>query len=411
MTKLLQRKFVKTAMIAISFLIVLLLGAINIANIVIVRNDIDRTLRMLTESRMEPNTLGKPPASPIPDMNPQGNESRLLSSPYFVIMIDNADNIVFSDVSHIQTIDESEAEELAQKVLKSEDTEGKIGGYRYKLSYDRFGAGTTIAFLDTRNEVYSYIRILFLSAGIGLIGWTLMLLLVIFLSKNAIRPIAENMEKQKEFITNAGHEIKTPLAIIQANTDAMELYGGENKWSKNIKQQVERLDGLMKNLLFLTRSDESGLTTNKTEFSLSEVVREIANGFTTPMALKGVNLQISVQENIHITADKEQITQLVSILLDNALKYTNENGYAAVFLVESKSGIGIQVKNTVLELPSVSPERLFDRFYRADAARTQKSGGYGIGLSMAKAICEANHALISAKYESAQSLSFDIKFS
>ena len=114
--------------------------------------------------------------------------------------------------------------------------------------------------------------------------------------------------------------------------------------------------------------------------------------------------------NISINADKEQITQLISILLDNALKYTNENGFAAVFLIKDQNGICIQVKNTVPELPSVPPERLFDRFYRADTARTQKSGGYGIGLSMAKAICEANDAVISVLYEAAESISFNIKF-
>ncbi len=408
MTKLLQRKFVKTAMIAISLLIVTLLGAINIANIIMVRNDIDRTLLMLSNNRMELSA----PGMPMPDMNmlPEGNENRLVTSPYFLVMTDNKGNIVFADVSHISTLEETDAEEIARKALDSKQNEGKIDGYRYIISDSGFGMGKTMAFIDDSNEMYSYFRILFLSVLIGFVAWTLMLFFVILLSKKAIRPIAENMEKQKEFITNAGHEIKTPLAIIQANTDAMELYGGENKWSKNIKQQVARLDGLMKNLLFLTRSDENGLSATKVDFSLSEVTLETANGFVEPMALKGVILQISVQANISISADKEQITQLISILLDNALKYTNENSYAAISLNSDQNGIGIQVKNTVSQLPSVSPERLFDRFYRADTARTQKSGGYGIGLSMAKAICEANNAVISVVYESAESISFSVKF-
>ncbi len=410
MTKLLQMKFVKTAMIAISLLIILLLGAINIVNIIIVRNDIDKTLQLLTESQVEMNLPGVPPDSHIPNINPEGNNSRLLSYPYFIVRADNNENVIYVNVSHIQTVDENEAKELAEKVLKDEDTHGKLGGYRYIISSDRFGMGMIIAFLDASNEVYSYIRILVLSAGVGLAAWTLMLLLVIFLSKKAIRPIAENMEKQKEFITNAGHEIKTPLAIIQANTDAMELYSGENKWSKNIKQQIVRLDGLMKNLLFLTRSDENGLTANKTDFSLSEIILETANSFVEPMLLKGVELKISVLENICINADKEHITQLISILLDNALKYTTENGYAAIFLMKDQNNIYVQVKNTVSELPNVPPEKLFDRFYRADTARTQKSGGYGIGLSMAKAICEANNAAISVYYESRESIVFNVKF-
>ena len=416
MTKLLQKKFVMTAMIAISFLIFLLLGVINAANIVIVRGDIDRTLLMLSESPMEPKSPKdsmepKDPGLP-PDrsFNPQNRENRLLSSPYFIVAADGKGNIVFTDVSHISVIDEAEAGELAQRAMESGGDAGKIGGYRYRISESPFDMERKIVFLDASNEVYSYLRILFLSAGVGLVCWVFMLLLVILLSRRAIRPIAENMEKQKAFITNAGHEIKTPLAIIQANTDAMELYSGESKWSKNIKQQVARLDGLTKNLLLLTRFDEKGLAANRTIFSLSQVTRETAGSFTEPMALKGIRLEISLQEDVYINADKEQITQLVSILLDNALKYTGENGQAAVFLTREQEHISLQVKNTLSKLPAVSPERLFDRFYRGDAARTQKTGGYGIGLSVAKAICDANHAVISARYELEPAILFEVRF-
>ncbi len=411
MIKLLQKKFVTTAMMAISILIILLLGAINIVNIGIVRSDIDRTLSMLTENRIEPNMPGMMPNAPNPNMDFsfQTNENRLLSSPYFLVTTDSAGNVIFTDSNNISSDNEDEIKKIVDRVVEQGVSEGKSGGYRYKAVKSYLGNGLNIAFLDTSNEVYSYFRVLFLSAAIGLACWSLMLLFVISLSKKAIRPIAENLEKQKEFITNAGHEIKTPLAIIQANTEAMELYGGENKWSKNIKQQVVRLDGLMKNLLFLTRSDEKGLVATKTDFSLSEVVSETAKSFVEPMGLKGVNLQICVQENICANADREQIMQLVSILLDNALKYTNDNGFAGVFLKSEYGSIDMQIKNTVAELPKVSPDRLFDRFYRADTARTQKTGGYGIGLSMAKAICEANNAQISVVYEDSQSISFNVK--
>lgn len=400
-------------MIAITLLIVLLLGAINIANIIIVRKDIDKTLIMLTDTKKETNGIGMPPDSLKSDkkLDTKNNDDRLLSSPYFLVIADDAGNIIFTDVSHISSLDADSVAELAEKVLQNDTANGKSDGYRYKISDNRFAPGKVIVFLDESNEIYSYFRVLFLSAGIGLICWTLMLLFVILLSKKAIRPIAENMEKQKEFITNAGHEIKTPLAIIQANTEAMELHGGENKWSKNIKQQIARLDGLMKNLLFLTRSDENGLKTNKTAFSLSEAVSETADSFSESMSLKGIRFQISVQEKICVTADKEQITQLVSILLDNALKYSNDNGCTEVLLTkEQNNSTCIQVKNTVSELPNAVPERLFDRFYRADTARTQKSGGYGIGLSMAKAICDANNAQISVRYEDKQTIVFEVKF-
>ena len=128
------------------------------------------------------------------------------------------------------------------------------------------GFGKVVVFLDTSGDIYSYIRVLFLSAAIGIACWLFMLLFVILLSKQAIRPIAENIEKQKQFVTNAGHEIKTPIAIIQSNTEAMELYNGENKWSKNIKEQTVRLNELMKNLLTLARMDESSTNLMQSDF-------------------------------------------------------------------------------------------------------------------------------------------------
>ncbi len=409
MIKLLQKRFVITAMIAISLLIVMLLGAINIINIGIVRNDINRTLSMLAEAPLEPGTLNRIPDSPRPDMefDFRSNNNRLLSAPYFIVEIDDNRNITYKKINNINSLDKTEIEELINDILPLSITTGKVGGYRYRIT---FNGVMNIVFLDTSNEIYSYLRVLLLSVGVGVICWTLMLILVMVLSKKAIRPIAENIEKQKEFITNAGHEIKTPLAIIQANTDAMELYSGENKWSKNIKQQVARLDGLMKNLLFLTRSDESGLIARKVYFSLSEVVHETANSFIEPLSLKGVQLQTSIQEKIEINGDKEQITQLISILLDNTLKYTDENGYVSLSLIKSNDFTHLQIKNTVAELPKIAPDKLFDRFYRGDLARTQTSGGYGIGLSMATAICEANNAEISANYEMEKVVAFNVKF-
>ena len=162
-----------------------------------------------------------------------------------------------------------------------------------------------------------------LSGALGLICWGFMLILVIILSKKAICPIAENIEKQKQFVTNAGHEIKTPLAIISANTEAMELYNGENKWTKNIKKQVDRLNGLMKNLLLLAKMEESKIVYQK--FSLSEMASEISESFFEPISLKNIAFETKIQPDIILNANSEHIRQLFSILLDNAVKYTDEN--------------------------------------------------------------------------------------
>ena len=274
----------------------------------------------------------------------------------------------------------------------------------------RMVSGKAIVFLDTSNDIVSYIRVLLLSAAIGIVCWGLMLVFVILLSKRAIRPIAENIEKQKQFVTNAGHEIKTPLAIIQSNTEAMELYNGENKWSRNIKEQTVRLSGLMKNLLMLARTDEGAAQAVSSELPLSDLLSDMTKGFVPLMDEKHIKLHTDIQPDVILRADKGQTEQLVSILLDNAVKYTNDSGKISIELQKSEKRIKLTVRNTCENLPNVTPDKLFDRFYRADAARTQKSGGYGIGLSVAQSITAANKGSISAEYIGDDIICFTVRF-
>ena len=413
MIKTLQKKFVITAMTAITVLMLLMLGTINIVNIVVVDHDMDQTLSMISESEADhDNKLLRPeetpPSSPF---DKQKNEhDTLMSSTFFVVRLDENENIIFTDVSRTTTVTEEEANKMALKVCQKTDAAGKSGKYRYQIQTDRMNNGKVIVFLDASEEIFSYIRVLVLSAFIGILCWVFMLLFVILLSKKAIRPIAENIEKQKQFVTNAGHEIKTPLAIILANTDAMELYNGENKWSRNIREQITRLNGLMKNLLMLARMDEGMTEQSASVFSLSELLLESIEIFAPSMELKQISLATEIQPDISICASKKHITQLITILLDNAVKYTNDAGQITIRLHKNEKRTKLQVENTCLSLPAVPPSKLFDRFYRADEARTQKSGGYGIGLSVAESIVKANKGNISAEYRETNRIIFTIRF-
>lgn len=412
MIKTLQRKFIVTAMTAISALLILLLGTINILNIYYVRNQVDKKLEMISESEGNPDNLPRDPGN-IPPREPfsQKNEyDTFMASNFFVVRFDRNGNIVYSDVSRISSVSEEEAKELPEKVYAQNELSGKIDSFEYMVRDSRIGMGKVVVFLDTSGDIYSYIRVLFLSATIGIVCWLFMLLFVILLSKRAIRPIAENMEKQKQFVTNAGHEIKTPIAIIQSNTEAMELYNGENKWSKNIKEQTVRLNELMKNLLTLARMDESTDNLIQSNFSLSQLLTDHTECFRETLELRGIALQTSIQPMISFRANQEHMTQLISVLMDNAVKYTNEGGNVFVSLEENDKRIKLQFKNTCQQLPPVPPDKLFDRFYRADEARTQKDGGYGIGLSVAQSITETYKGRISAGYENGNTIAFTICF-
>lgn len=413
MIRTLQKKFVVTAMTAITFLILLLLGAINIANIVIVGNEIERTLQVVSENEGGAgNQMPKPDAAPPGSFSnaPKNDYDTFMSSNFFVVRFDQSGSVVYVDISRTSAVTEEEAKELASQIYVGSKESGKTGKFRFLMRDTHVGNGKSIVFLDTSEESFSYLRVLLLSGAIGLACWALMLLLVILLSRKAIRPIAENIEKQKQFVTNAGHEIKTPLAIIQSNTEAMELYQGENKWSKNIKEQTIRLNGLMKNLLTLARMDEGAARGPAADFSLSAMLAAAMQSFLQPMETKNITLQTDIQPEIHLHADQNQIEQLISILLDNAVKYTNANGQIGIHLQKNEKQIILRIQNTCESLPDAPPEKLFDRFYRADGARTQKNGGYGIGLSVARAIAAANNGTLNAAYLPPNRICFTICF-
>ena len=305
--------------------------------------------------------------------------------------------------------DGEEAQELAAQVYAGEREEGQVSRFRY-LRREAPQGGVTVVFLDTSEEVFSYIRVLLLSAAAGLGCWGLMLVFVILLSRRAIRPIAENIERQKQFVTNAGHEIKTPLAIIQSNTEAMELYLGESKWSRNIKEQTRRLGGLMQDLLTLARMDEGAAPAQKAALSLSGLAEQALESFLQPMEAQGIALERDIQPGVSLTADPAQLEQLLSLLLDNAVKYTGPGGRIRLSVKQEGKRARLCLENTCPQLPTVPPEKLFDRFYRGDAARTQKEGGYGIGLAVARSLAQANQGSLHAQYLPPQAIRFVAQF-
>lgn len=409
MIKILQRKFVFAAMIAVSVLLTALLGTINTANIIVNHNQINNTLNEIVKGEAEQFTQHPDiPNNPAFFDEHGRSPDRNMYSVFFVARVNNLGEIVQIDTTRIISLTEENAEAIVQKVLESSEEQGKISGFKYTSVDD--GIGKVYVFLDVSYQTNSVILVLLLSVFIGAVCWLLMLILVIFLSKKAIRPIAENIERQKQFVTDAGHEIKTPLAIILANTDALELHEGPNKWSRNIKSQTLRLNGLMQNLLTLAKIDEINVDSTKEIFSFNEVIEQTSDMFQEMLAPKNLLLQKYFSAEIKINANKELVTRLVSILLDNAVKYGKKGGTIYIELYKNDKFIIFSVKNQCTELPDCPPEKLFDRFYRGDSARTQKSGGYGIGLSAARSITEIHGGSIKAKYGEDNTIIFLAEF-
>lgn len=417
MIRILRRKFIITAMLAISILLLVLLAVINIGNFAVNNRRNNQVLDNLIESEglyTPPEEASvqfyqEPPPGPWPQVPALPTADDMLGARYFFVRFDTEGNITSVDMSHIYAVDGSAAQEMAQIAYNGAADSGQMNQFRYRVTQTLDEQRSFVIFLDISNQIRSITTIFTISVGVSILCWIAMLLLVILLSQKAIKPIAENIEKQKQFVTNAGHEIKTPLSIILINTDALELHLGANKWSQNIRAQTVRLNGLMQNLLVLARMDENVGKLSTSTFSVNLLLDELLYPYHEIAAEHQVTLETNLRPNTFLQANRESITQLFSILLDNAAKYTPAGGTISVSLSLKGTTTVFQIENTC-ELPEgLDLEKLFDRFYRCDSARTQKNGGYGIGLSAAQAIVHAHGGTITADTEDGNTIRFIVK--
>ena len=435
MIRTLQKKFVVTAMIAVTVLLLVVLGALNVFNTIsnarqteFLLDDLGRQAAFFprTGDNTPPPAAADPePASGAPGTPAEGqsgpferarrrgfldepmDDNMRMSALYFVAELDEQGRVLRTDVSHIASVTEDEAAALALG-LDLDQTGGSAGSYRYKI-FPRPEGGYRIVFLDNAVRRNAVMRVALLSLLLGSVSWLLMLALVMALSRRAIRPIAENMERQRQFVTDAGHELKTPVAIILANVDAMEMRGGESKYSRNIRSQAVRLSELMKNLLTLARVDEYSVLEQPQHLDFSSLCREVFLPFREAAELKHIRYDMDLSDGLELMGDRNLLSQLCSILADNAVKYCPEEGTIRVSLRAENRRVCLRISNSVTEVPDL--ERIFDRFYRADSSRNQKSGGFGIGLSAAQTIAHLHRAELTAGHDPASGLlSFSVRF-
>ena len=288
------------------------------------------------------------------------------------------------------------------------------------------GAKTYI-FLDISREFSSFLSYLIISVIVSAAGMLLVFLLILLLSKLVMKPVAESYEKQKRFITDASHEIKTPLAIIGANAEVLEMdIGEDNEWINSIRRQIGRLTGLTEKLVFLSKMDEEGSVLSFALFDAGRAVSEAADSFDPVCEARGLALEKNIPQGIIYYGDEERVTQLVSLLLDNAMKYTpsGKNVSIALSPVKEKkipaknaandqrkyySQLKLIVKNDADDIETGDHDILFERFYRADKSRNSKTGGHGIGLSVVRAIAEAHKGSAHAKSPDGKTMEFVIR--
>ena len=224
--------------------------------------------------------------------------------------------------------------------------------------------------------------------------------MLILVSRRAIKPIIDTYHKQQEFITNAGHELKTPLAVISANTEMEEMLGNDSEWNQSTKEQVDKLTKLVNRLISLARAGEMGeLTLSKVNFS--KIVEQSTQDFKSIMKKNDLTYQVSIREGLNVIAEKHSLAEIINILLDNARKYCDPHGRIRVELSKSplsKNAV-LRISNTYKEGKNKNYTHFFERFYREDESHNSKKGGFGIGLAMARELVQAFRGKISVGYK------------
>ena len=323
------------------------------------------------------------------------NEDSSYRTRFFRIFLDEDKKVTNVNMDHIAAVDVKKAVRMTKMAMLRRGKVGLVGSYRYRKEY-KDGQVRSIIFLDCKENQSFYHLAVTITITVSTLLTCLITVIFAIASKRAVRPFEINSNRQKQFITDASHELKTPLAIISANAEVLQYKGDGNEWTQNIIDQTKHMGKLINQLLVLAKLDEVQEKSEKQEADLKLLLEETIEPFEEVATQKKVTLKLHLEEGVTIRVNREQIAQLVSILTENAAKYVNDGGKIVWRLTKTQHGAVLVVKNTTeKELPDT--KRMFDRFYRSDSSRSSKTGGQGIGLSIAKKIVDSHKGFITAK--------------
>lgn len=318
--------------------------------------------------------------------------SVLIDGAYRLIGIYSGRTVGNDDVSQRDYI------EYANTAINSHEKSGVIGSYAYIIELKSYGK--IIVFLDIGQYQRTERNLFFTTLFMGITAIILFVAISFGISFWLVKPVKENFERQKRFISDASHELKTPLAVISTNTDVLESEIGENKWLTYIRSESQRMSELVNELLMLARlDDKSGHKLIMTEVNLSDLVLMTALPFESTIFEMGKKFDVDVQPDIKCKGDESALKHIMTILIDNAIKYSAEHGEISVKLYNQSNKHIIEVYNTGEGIKPENISKIFERFFRQDESRNSKTGGYGLGLSIAKSSVEAHGGKISVQSE------------
>ena len=389
----LRKKFIKISALSILIVFSIIFAGIAVTNRIQLNSTMDTLVDVIAENggHFPDFNRQSPQRPPRRDQNLITEETKF-SIRFFTVWLNGNNTIIKLNTDSIFSVDKDQITEYTEKAINTQKERGWVEGYRYKVF--NHSDGKAVVFVNGEMNSAVSNRFVIVSFMVLTCSGFMLLLIFIILSKRVVKPIAESYEKQKQFITDANHELKTPLTLIMSNVDIVEEELGKSEWLDDIRSEGQRMTKLINRLVSLSRMDEEQNALQKENFDLTNVVYDVASEFVQLACENNKILYCLAQPNVMCKGDEAHIRQLMSILLDNAVKYCDIDGEIHIDLTEKSHSV-ITVENTYTDVDNIELDKLFDRFYRADKARTY-DGSFGIGLSLAKEIVNKHGGEISA---------------
>ncbi|SBV95512.1 ATPase/histidine kinase/DNA gyrase B/HSP90 domain protein [uncultured Eubacteriales bacterium] len=420
MIRKLKRKFILTNMLLVSIVLAVVFAVLVGSNYQQSVNQSVSAMRMALKwsdeappPRFEFNFNSAPP---LEGENGSRNGGRIFSMvPVFSVTVDANGTISAIQSGNNVTVSDEALNEAVDQALASGLEEGSLSRLNLRFLIERTGGSTRIAFADRTQEWESLQRILLTSLPVGAGALLVFFLVSLFLSKLSVRPVETAWEQQRQFVADASHELKTPLTVILANSGILLSHKSDTlehqaKWVEYIQEEAKRMKGLVEDMLFLAKSDAARSGAVRASVPISELVTGCVLLFESVAFESGVALESDVTPGLTFSGDEGQLRRLTMILLDNACKYAGDRGRVDVHLTRSQEKLKLTVRNTGTPIPPEHLEHLFERFYRADSARSRDAGGFGLGLAIAKSIVDGHKGKISVTSTETEGTVFTVLF-
>lgn len=412
--KKLKRRFILTAMVSMFLVLLLMIGGMNLGNYRNLIKNADLLTHMLADNdgvfpdnkqdeKTKEESVSEKSEKKKKKKKP---EHKLLAETpfqtrYFCISYDENGQMADLSLEHIAAVGETKAKEYGEAVKKEVPDTGFYGIYRYRTTKTQ--RGMLCVFVDCEKDMETMKDTLVTSLIMSAAGLAAVFVLVCIFSTIVFRPVEEGNAKQKQFITDAGHELKTPLTIIEANTDIIGMEYGDSKWLQSTKNQVARMSALIQQLVTLARMDEMSETMQKQKFSFSQVVLETVELFYPAAESRGRNLSAEIEKDVFLCGDEKSVRQMLELLFDNALKYSLPKTEIKVELKKRGRKHIFLIQNACEPMEVGNQNILFERFYKRDVSRNSSGGGSGIGLSVVRSVAQAHDILLHAESRDGES--------